>query len=115
MNLQIDQLNIELPANLGGRKHSILRLLRSELLRLEWPEGRLEKLSLGTVAISSQQTNLSIARTLALNLQKAAQQNHTTNTPRPQLEQPMSPQPSKHHSIPVRGHSFSAGYQGGAA
>jgi hypothetical protein len=76
MTLEIDLLNIELPESLGARKHSILRLVRSELLRLvsrelfrlDWPEADFASLSLPTFLISSQQTNLSIARTIATEL-----------------------------------------------
>ena len=63
--LQIASLTLELPASLGARKHSIVRLLRTELGRLEWPGGDLPEVVLPPLALSCQQTNLAIARTLA--------------------------------------------------
>lgn len=63
--LQIASLTVELPASLGARKHSILRLLRAELSRLEWPGGDLEVVAVPPLALTCQQTNLAIARALA--------------------------------------------------
>lgn len=63
--VQIDSLMLELPASLGARKHSIVRLLRAELLRLTWPEGELGNLVVPPLALSSKQTNVAIARQLA--------------------------------------------------
>jgi hypothetical protein len=68
MNMRIDQLNVELPESLGARKHSILRLVRQELMRFDWPEAEIEKFSMPTISISSQQTNLSIARSIVKSL-----------------------------------------------
>jgi len=42
-----------------------VRLLRTELGRLEWPGGDLPEVVLPPLALSCQQTNLAIARTLA--------------------------------------------------
>ncbi len=106
MNLKIETLNIEFPASLGGRKHSILRLLRSELIRMDWPQGQLEKVSLPAITISSQQTNLSIARALALSLQKATQ--HTSN------KRGTSPSPAIILPSLARNHLVNDSYQGGA-
>jgi xanthine/CO dehydrogenase XdhC/CoxF family maturation factor len=68
MTLEIDELNIELPKSLAARKHSILRLVRSELLRLNWQEADFDNLSLPIISVSSQQTNLSIAASIAAEL-----------------------------------------------
>lgn len=64
-SLYIAALNLELPASLGARKHSIVRLLRAELSRLEWPGGDLTEIAVPPLALSCQQTNLAIARALA--------------------------------------------------
>lgn len=64
-DLYIASLNLELPASLGARKHSIVRLLRAELNRLAWPAGELPELVLPPLTVASQQTNLAIARALA--------------------------------------------------
>ena len=64
-DLFIATLDLELPASLGARKHSIVRLLRAELNRLEWPGGELQELVLPPLVLSCQQTNLAIARALA--------------------------------------------------
>lgn len=69
--LHIASLTLELPASLGARKHSILRLLRAELSRLEWPGGDLREVVVPTLALTCQQTNLAIARTLAQALLKS--------------------------------------------
>lgn len=63
--LQIASLTVELPASLGARKHSILRLLRAELSRIEWPGGDLEEVAVPPLALTCKQTNLAIARALA--------------------------------------------------
>ena len=69
--LCIDSFTLELPASLGARKHSILRLLRAELSRRHWPAGQLAQLNLAPVTVSSQQTNLAIASHLATALADA--------------------------------------------
>lgn len=63
--VQIASLTVELPVSLGARKHSILRLLRAELSRLEWPGGDLQEVAVPPLALTCKQTNLAIARTLA--------------------------------------------------
>jgi len=69
--LHIASLTLELPASLGARKHSILRLLRAELSRLEWPGGDLQQVAVPPLALTCQQTNLAIARALAQALLKS--------------------------------------------
>jgi len=64
-DLHIACLNLELPASLGARKHSILRLLRAELSRLEWAGGDLPEVAVPPLVLACQQTNLAIARALA--------------------------------------------------
>lgn len=64
-DLQIASLTVELPASLGARKHSIVRLLRAELGRIEWPGGDVPEVVVPPLALSCQQTNLAIARALA--------------------------------------------------
>lgn len=64
-DLFLASLNLELPASLGARKHSIVRLLRAELSRLEWPGGDLTEIAVPPLMLSCQQTNLAIARALA--------------------------------------------------
>jgi hypothetical protein len=64
-NLQIGTLELELPASLGARKHSIVRLLRAELSRLDWPGGDLAAVAVPPLQLSSRQTNLAIARCVA--------------------------------------------------
>ncbi|WP_323813542.1 hypothetical protein [Cellvibrio sp. NN19] len=72
-DVHITSLTLELPASLGARKHRIVRLLRSELMRLEWPKGDLARLDLPPLPLSCQQTNLAIARQLAQALITSAQ------------------------------------------
>lgn len=69
--LYIASLTLELPASLGARKHSILRLLRAELSRLEWPGGDLQEVAVPPLTLACQQTNLAIARALAQALLKS--------------------------------------------
>jgi hypothetical protein len=70
--LQIRTLRLELPASLGARRQTILRLLRAELLRLPWPQGTLAELEVPTMTLASRQTNLAIARALARGFYQAA-------------------------------------------
>lgn len=73
MPLQIDQLNLELPMSLGHRKHAIARLLRSELQRLDWPGPlHLSQLSLPALELSSRQSNLAIAGSIARQIHQSA-------------------------------------------
>ncbi len=72
MNLQIDHLNIDLPASMGARRYSILRQLRSELVRLDWPKGQWSELRIPTISVSARQTNISIAREIARQFYRAA-------------------------------------------
>ncbi|MGB3610185.1 MAG: hypothetical protein WA987_07375 [Cellvibrio sp.] len=64
-DLHIASLSLELPASLGARKHSIVRLLRAELSRLEWPGGDLPEVAVPPLMLPCQQTNLAIAQALA--------------------------------------------------
>lgn len=63
--LQIASLTVEFPVSLGARKHSILRLLRAELSRIEWPGGDLQAVAVPPLTLTCKQTNLAIARALA--------------------------------------------------
>jgi len=72
MNLKIDRLDLQLPASLGARRHSILQQLRGELMRLQWPSGQWSSLALDQVVVSPRHTNIRIARQIAQQLHRAA-------------------------------------------
>lgn len=74
MSLSIERLELTLPASLGTRKHAIQRLLRQELTRLTWPQGRWPGLPVPEVGIAANTTNLGIARALARQMNRAAWQ-----------------------------------------
>lgn len=66
MSLVIDKLQLTLPANLGGRKHAITKLLSSELARFDWPaSANINQLSTPAISYSAHQTNLGVARSIA--------------------------------------------------
>jgi hypothetical protein len=75
MPLQIDRLNLSLPASLGHRKHAISRLLRSELQRFDWPGPlNITQLGLPALELSSRQSNLAIAGAIARQIHRSALQ-----------------------------------------
>lgn len=72
MNLNIDQLNMELPYRLGSRRHAILQQLRVELMRFQWPMGSWSSLEVPPLQLSSKQTNIAIAKQIATQIHRAA-------------------------------------------
>lgn len=74
MSLSIDRLELTLPASLGRRKQAIHRLFRQELSRLDWPSGRWPSLTMPTLQVAHNSTNLGVARRLARQLHSQAWQ-----------------------------------------
>lgn len=74
-NVTIDNLRLVLPASLGERQLMISRLLKSELQRLNWPSSAsIKTLSVPSLTLSAQQTNLTIARSIARQIHRGTVQ-----------------------------------------
>lgn len=72
VSLQIDKLNLQLPESLGARRFHIAQLLRTELTRMQWPQGEWPSLTMPPLSIAKEHTDIRIARTIALHIYNAA-------------------------------------------